>query len=129
MMIPVILLLMCVAFVELFRALDARRHVTATLGISRESLAAVRSTTLDDDQKEAITRQASVALARQSLLFVGKLLLIVLILGAIYLAAVHLIGVDADQLDARLLSPLVWLAMTAAAAAYVWIRHAIAQRL
>lgn len=128
-MINVLLLLMCVVFVELFRALDARRHVTSTLAISRESLAAVRSTTLDDDHKEAITRRASIALVRQSGLFLGKLLLIVLVLTGLYLAAVHLAGVNADQLDARLLSPSIWLAMTAIAALYVWIRHALAQRL
>ena len=128
-MINVLLLLMCVVFVELFRVLDLRRHVARTLDISRESLAAVRSTTLDDDEKEAITRQASLALVRQSGLFLAKLLVIVLVLAGLGLAAVHLLGVDADRLTARLLAPTVWLAMTVIAVLYVWIRHAVAQRL
>jgi len=128
-MINALLLLMCVVFVELFRMLDLRRHVTRTLDISRESLAAVRSTTLDDDEKEVITRQASLALVQESGMFLVKLLGIVLVLAGLGIAAVHLLGVDADRLTARLLAPPVWLAMTVIAVLYVWIRHAVAQRL
>jgi len=128
-MLYAVLLLMCVAFVEVFRALRMQGHLTTTMRISRESLAAVQSKTMSDDEKEIATRRSSVALIQQTGLFVGKLLLTMLAPVALFFLAVHVLGVDEAELTAQLLSPLIWLAMTAAAALYVWIRHAIARRL
>lgn len=128
-MIPATLLVMCIAFVELFHRLRLHRHLDATRRLSRESLAVVRSSTLSDDEKEQAMQRSSLALLAQTGLFVGKLLLILVVLGAVYLAAIRLVGVSSELLGARLLSPLVWLAMTAAAALYVWIRHAVTRRL
>ncbi len=128
-MIIISLLVMCVVFVELFVALGLRRHVDVTLVESRRSLDVVRSKTLSDDEKEQATRRSSATLIRQSGLFFGKLLVIMAALALIVLATVHLAGVDAEVMHQRLLSPLVWLAMTAAAALYVGIRHAVTKRL
>ena len=128
-MIAVTLLVMCIAFVELFHRLRLHRHFDATRQLSQESLAVVRSSTMSDDDKEQAMQRNSLALLAQTGLFVGKLLLILAVLGAVYLAATRLAGVATELLDARLLSPLVWLAMTVVAALYVWIRHAVTRRL
>ena len=74
-------------------------------------------------------QQGSLTLFKQTGLFVVKLGAVLLVPAGLYLAAVHVAGVDPDELDARLMSPLVWLAMSAVAALYVWIRHAVASRL
>ncbi len=125
----VVLLLMCATFVELFRALGLGRHVGVTTRVSGQALEALRSTTLTDEEKEAAMQRSSLALIQQTGLFVGKFLLILGALAAIYLAAVHLAGVNGDRLDAHLLSPVSWVAMTAAAMLYAWLRYAVTKRL
>lgn len=128
-MIVAVLAAMVVVFAELFLALGLRGHFRVTTDASREVMAILRSETMSDDDKETAMRRLSLQLIRQSGLFLAKLALILAAMAGLYLIAIHLLGVDAARLDASLLSPLVWLAMTIAAVHYVWIRHALARRL
>ena len=123
------LALMSVAFVEILRLIRLEDQFTATVRISRDSLAVVRSKTATDAEKESASRQSSVALIQQTGLLVGKLALALLAPAVIYGLAVVAANVDRARLDASLMSPLVWLGMTVVAVIYLRISRAIARRL
>lgn len=123
------LAVMCIAFVEVFRLLRLQDQLTNTLRISRESLEIVRSETMTDDEKEVASRRSSIALFGQTGLFLGKLVLTLVGPAVVYLLAVFALKLDRAELDASLMSPLVWLAMTVLALIYVGIRHAVTRRL
>jgi hypothetical protein len=128
-MIWATLAMLCIVFVESFRKLGVARHTLRTRDLSRRSLAVIRAPDLDDEHKERVLQRNAGALLIQTLLFVGKLSLIVVALAGVYLVAVHLLPVTRTELDARLLSPLIWFVMTVFALLYVGIRNVVAKRL
>ncbi|MBD3222243.1 hypothetical protein GF314_13480 [bacterium] len=118
-----------VAFVEMVLRLRLFSHAGETARISREAMAVVRSGTMSDDEKEAATRRSSLALFRQTGLFVGKLLIALVLPLALVAIAGALGPVSTAAITAALLSPLAIAAMTVVAALYGWARHAVARRL
>ncbi len=128
-MIHLGLLAMCVAFVEFFRLLRLGSHVGVTLEHSREALAAVKSTDLTDLQKETIMRRCSLALLKTTGAFTAKFLLLALGMAVLFFVLAALLRLPREEFLGMMLSPLIIVAMTAAATCYVWIRNVIAKRL
>jgi hypothetical protein len=128
-MIAALVVVIAVAFVEMVLRLRLFSHAGRTARISREAMAVVRSGTMSDDAKEAATRRSSLALVRQTGLFVIK----VLVALALPMAIIAIAGAMGPRttavITAELLSPLAIAAMTVVAALYGWARHAVARRL
>ena len=95
------------------------------MSLSKEALDVLRSSTVEDDEKEAIMRRSSLAILKVTSLFTAKLLLIFLILYIIYFLAIHLFMVSEEEFLGSMLSPLTIAVITIVSMFYIWIRNDI----
>jgi hypothetical protein len=93
--------------------------------LSKEALDVLRSSTLEDDEKEVIMRRSSLAILKVTSLFAAKFLLIFLILYIIYFLSIQLFMVSEEDFIGSMLSPLIILAMAIVSMFYIWIRNGI----
>jgi hypothetical protein len=115
----------CIAFVELFIALDILHESRSLISRTHEAMRVVMSTELDDDQKEVFMRRASLEMFKSTGLFLGKFLVIAAALYAVYVAAVAVFPDLRPQILASLASPASMVGLTAFAFVYVWARNVI----
>ena len=124
-MIYVFLLASCIVFIELFIVLDLRREATSIVTRSHAGMRVLTSADLDDDEKEALVRRASVDLFKATLLFSLKFLMIALALYIMFWLAVALFPDLRNPILESIASPTIIIGLTLAAAAYVWARNVL----
>ena len=71
-MIYVFLVVSCIVFVELFIFLDPKTDAAKIVKRSRESIGVVISSELDDDEKEAFMRNASIQMFKGTFILTIK---------------------------------------------------------
>ena len=92
---------------------------------SRAAMRVVMSAELDDDEKEALVRRASLEMFKATFLFSLKFLLIVVVLYTMYWLIVTVFPELRDPILGSIVSPIVIIVLTLAAAAYVWARNVL----
>lgn len=128
-MIYALLILSCVVFLELFRFLRLRKETAAIVARSREAMRVMLAKDISDDDKEAFTRRASLAMLKVTATFTLKLLGMFAVLFAIFVAAIALRpDLERPLLDS-LVSPRIILILTIAAVSYAWLRNAVVKQL
>jgi len=83
------------------------------------------SSDLDDDDKEAFMRRASLEMFKCTFLFFGKFLAIIAVLFAIYWATILALPGLRTPINDSFLSPIVLVALTVLATVYVWARNVV----
>ncbi len=124
-MIYVFLIISCIVFSELFIFLNLKNEAMELVTRSREAMAVVMSSKLDDDAKETMTRQASIDIFKATFKFVLKFLLIVIVLYAMYWLFITIVPELRVEILESFVSPLVIIGLTVAAMSYVWVRNAV----
>lgn len=124
-MLYIYLAVSCIAFIESFIALDIQRDARALITRSREAMSVIMSSDLDDDQKEAYTRSASLQMFKSTGLFVIKFLAIGAALFVIYWATITALPALRTPILASFVSPLYLIGLTALAFIYVWVRSVL----
>ncbi len=124
-MIYLFLLGSCIVFIEMFIVLDLKREAMSFVARSRAAMRVVMSAELDDDEKEALVRRASIEMFKATFLFSLKFLFIVLVLYTMYWLIVTVFPELRDPILGSIVSPIVIIVLTLAAAAYVWARNVL----
>lgn len=124
-MIYIYLATSCIAFVELFIALNIQREAVSLLSQSRDAMKVVMSSDLHDDEKEVLVRRASIEMFKSTFLFLGKFLAIVAVLFGIYWATIAAFPDLRTPIHDSFVSPIVLVALTLLATVYVWARNVI----
>ena len=119
----------CIAFIELFIALRIQQDAAVLIARSRDAMSVITSRDLDDDQKEAYTRKASVEMFKLTGLFVVKFLAIAVALFVIYWVTVSTFPDLRAPILASFVSPLFLLGLTVLAIIYVWVRSVLLRQL
>jgi hypothetical protein len=128
-MAHVILVLLCIAFVELFILLDLRRNFAAVAVHSREGISVLISSRLDDEEKEIIIRRKALDLFLATVLMVGKFLVIAVLAYSVYLLASPPLPESKEELAELLFSPWGLALLTGVTIGYVWVRNAVRKKL
>jgi hypothetical protein len=128
-MIYVFLLIMCVVFIELFLFLDVSKQLGSTISLSKEALDVLKSSTIEDEEKEVIIRRKSLSIFKVTLFFTSKFLLIFFILYVIYLLSIHWFFVSEKEFAEKIFSLQILLSMTIVSMLYIFIRNVIKKRL
>ena len=124
-MIYFFLVILCVAFIELFILLDVTGKVKSVLNVSREAAAVLMSSDMSDDEKEAIIRRSSLDLFKATFSFTLKFAIIFLVLYGLYEAFVYVFPESGQALYESMFSWIVILALTAVGMGYVWVRNKV----
>lgn len=124
-MIYVFLLASCIVFIELFIVLDLKQEATDMVARSHAAMRVMMSAEYDDDEKETLVRRASIDMFKATFLFALKFLLIVLVLYTMYWLTVTVFPGLRGPILGSIVSPIVVIGLTLAAAAYVWARNVI----
>lgn len=124
-MLYVYLAVSCIAFIELFIALNILRDSRSLISGSHEAVKVVMSPDLDDEEKEVFMRRASVEMFKSTGLFLGKFLVIAGVLFVVYFATVSVLPNLRPQILASLVSPVFLAGLTAFAFVYVWARNVV----
>ena len=128
-MIYALLFLMCVVFVELVILMDMREHLKSTMILSKEALAILTSSVIEDDQKEIFMRRRSLEILKTTAIFTAKFFLIFLILYILYVLTVQFSPVSKKAFIDTMLSLRALFTMTVTALFYIWMRNAVCKRL
>ena len=123
MMTYALLLILCVVFFELFKLLRIGKDAIALVVRSQEAVRVLQSPTLGDDEKESLTRRASLDIFKATFRFALKFLLIALALYLLFLLSVALFPELKEPMQAALFSPAVIVALTFATLLYAWVRR------
>jgi hypothetical protein len=124
-----LLVLLSVACVELFFLLQLPDKVAAMARVARDSVGALVSTSLSDEQKEIAVRKGSLDLFKATFAFSARFLLICTVAYLAYLLAAELLPDIGDEILRTIVSPMGLVTLTAAAACYVWMRNVVRQQL
>jgi len=122
-MIYLFLLAFCIAFIELFMALDIKREGVNLIARSRDAMAVIASSELDDDEKESFMRRTSVEMFKATIRFIIKFLLIIMVLFVMYWLTIFAFPELRAPILQYFVSPVGIVGMTLIAIAYVWIRN------
>jgi hypothetical protein len=128
-MIYLSLLLLCIIFIELFILLDLNSNIKSVFVRSKDAYNVVISTKLNDDVKEKSVRQSSLAIFKDTVIFLVKLILVIFILYIIYILLLSLFSLSKDQMIAASFSLYTIIILTVASLIYSWIRSVIIKRL
>jgi len=124
-MIYIYLAVSCIAFIEMFIALDIKREAMRLLACSRDAMEVVVSSDLGDIEKETFMRRASLELFKYTFLFLGKFLAIAAILYFIYWATIASFPSLRTPIDDIFVSPVFLLGLTVFATVYAWARNVV----
>ena len=120
---------LCVVFLELFLLLKLGPEAMSILNRSREGARVFTDASLDDDQKEAFMRRASVEMLKAT----GRLVLKIAAIGAAlylaYLLIVALVPTSREAIVAGFTSISVIAILTVATVVYAWARNVISKKL
>ncbi|MGB0496080.1 MAG: hypothetical protein ACPGJI_06970 [Kangiellaceae bacterium] len=125
----VFLMLMSIIFVELFIFLKIIADAQSVLSLSSKSVKVMQSKKMSDKEKEKFMRTNSVTMLSTTFKFIGKFILIILILFGLFWAISQYDSERAMQIEADLYSIKIILGLTIATLAYVWIRNVIRRKL
>ena len=120
---------LCIVFIELFILLGVRQRIDAVFSVSREATQTILSPELTDRQKELAVRQQSLALLKATVSFIALFAVIGGAIYACYQGFVYFFPSQEEALVGYFLSPVVILATTIGAIAYVWLRKVLTKRL
>lgn len=101
----------------------------STIRLSHKAFNIVRSSELDDEEKEARVRLATMEILKITISFVLKLVSISLVLYVVYILARFWFPVSAEELIDKSFSPYTITGLILGALLYGWLRSAIIQRL
>jgi zona occludens toxin (predicted ATPase) len=120
-----LIVILCITFVELVLLLNLRQLMIDTLALSKEAVSVLTSTTLTDDEKETQVRQSSLNMFKLTFFFIVKFLGIVIVLYGIFFIFAKLSLIDESTFMSLVLSPAALIAMTIGSMIYVWGRYVI----
>ena len=124
-MIYVFLLASCIVFIELFIVLDLKKEAKGMVARSHAAMRVMMSGEYDDDEKETLVRRASIDMFKATFFFSLKFLLIVLVLYTMYWLTVTVFPELREPILGSIVSPIVIIGLTMAAAAYLWARNVL----
>lgn len=128
-MIYLSLFLLCIIFIELVILLDLSSNIKSVFVRSQDAYNIIISTKLNDDAKEKRVRQSSLAIFKDTVFFLVKLILTIFILYVIYIILLSLFSLSEDQMVAASFSLYTIISLTVAAFFYSWLRSVIIKRL
>lgn len=124
-MIYVFLLASCIVFIELFIVLDLKKEAMDMVARSHAAMRVMMSAEYDDDEKETLVRRASINMLKATFFFSLKFLLVVMALYTMYWLTVTVFPELREPILRSIVSPIVIIGLTLAAAAYVWARNVL----
>jgi hypothetical protein len=121
----IVLVCMCIVFVELFLALRISAQTSQMFLVTKEAMAVMASSELDDDTKESRVRRCSLTLFKATFLFLLKFLAIAAVLAAIYYAYIAFSPGQRQSLNETFVSMKAIVLLSFISFAYVYGRSRI----
>jgi hypothetical protein len=124
-MIYLFLAASCITFIELFIVLDVKKSATALISGTRDAQRVFASSEMSDDEKERYMRRETISMFKATAVFLFKFVLIFAALYALFRVATEFRPELEPGVVHSFTSPIVIVALTAAAMFYVWLRNVI----
>jgi hypothetical protein len=128
-MIYITLLLLSVLFIELFIILDINGTVRSVLRISRDACSIMKSSELDENEKERFVRRSALDMFRITLVFIAKIVLILLALYVLYIILSSMFSLSEASLIEASFLPQTIIALILFGFLYIRLRSVIIRRL
>ena len=128
-MIYITLLLLSVLFIELFIILDINGTVRSVLRISRDACSIMKSSELDEIEKERFVRRSALDMFKITLVFLAKIILILLALYVLYIILSSMFSLSEDRLIEASFLPQTIIALILFGFLYIRLRSVIIRRL
>jgi len=123
--IYIILLIMCIIFIELFIHMKLYNNIISIMELSKESMSVLLSSNMHDDEKEKHIRNGSIKIFQATLYFIFKLIFISLVLFLIYFIATNYFSIPKVILISNMSSITNLILLTGISAIYICIRNVI----
>ena len=124
-MIYLFLAVSCILFIELFILLDVKKSSTAIISGTRDAQRVFGSSEMSDEEKERYMRRETLRMFKATATFLFKFLLIFVVLYAVFWLTTQFRPELRPGIIESFTSPIVIVALTAAAMIYVWLRNVV----
>jgi hypothetical protein len=128
-MIYITLLSLSVLFIELFILLDINDTIGSVFRISRDAYSIMKSSELDENEKERFVRRSSLDMFKITLVFLVKITFILLALYGLYILLSSVLPLSEDRLIEVSFLPQTIIALILLSFLYIRLRSVIIRRL
>ena len=128
-MIYITLLLLSVLFIELFILFDINDTIRSVLRISRDVYSIMKSSELDENEKERFVRRSALDMFKITLVFLVKIAFILLALYVLYIILSSVFSLSEERLIEVSLLPQTIVALILLGFLYIRLRSVIIRRL